>query len=119
MFLLLPGSAQEPPVPYPLSWEVQFRADELGIWSQVVRRPDQAIRYFDTLTAVDIIGGARARFRRSSAPEVEDYDIGFASTCVFIPNKPRTEFLEKNSLRVREALTGVYLNRTRIRRDLT
>ncbi len=109
LMFVLSGCAQEPPSPYPLSHGVQVRAIALNVWRQVAQDPSQAIRYFDTLTASDIIGTERARLR-SGTPTVEDYDVGFASICVFVPNKPQTGFLEQNSVRVRQALDGMYLS---------
>jgi|GEM_PF-4922918 len=102
---------QEAPAPYLLSRGVQLRANQLNIWRLVVQDPDHPMPYFDTLTAADIVATERARTRGSAALNVEDYDVGFGSECVPVPFKPHTQFLTNNSVRLRAALSGIYVNR--------
>jgi hypothetical protein len=117
-----------PAIPYELSIAVQEKAKELKVWNTVTKdfgysatsfpvlfpkgqgwQPLQA--YLDQLTAADVMAGVRAKqFGRS--PQPEDYEIMFASWCIFVPNKPpATDALKTITMMVqKQLLVGLYIN---------
>jgi hypothetical protein len=113
---------------------VQVRARELNVWEVVTRdfgfsvavpvavfsegRGAQVLRsYLDQLAAADVMATARAK-RAGRSPQADDYDMMFASWCVFIPNKPpASSALRDITATVKNrALVGVYLSNPK--RDL-
>jgi hypothetical protein len=118
-------------VPYELSVVVQTRARELKVFELAAKdygfvqndfpllavsdpRPLQALQgYLDQLAAADVMAAARAR-RQNRQATTGDYDIMFASWCVFVPNKPVTDTIREVTGNVRRrALIGMYLSRSK------
>ncbi len=108
----LQGLAQEQR-PHHLTSAVQARATELNLWSQIQKTGGtQAAlqRYLDVLTAADLVVDARLRAQNRKEATNSDYDIGFAATCVFVPNKPQTPALLSISPKIRDRVNGIYFS---------
>jgi hypothetical protein len=119
-----------PAVPHKLSEPVQARALALSIWEKTTtpdfdfkaesfpvtfgdpraREPLQF--YLDQLTAADVMAHTRSKAKGQQDPGPEDFDLMFASWCVFIPNKQPNAALATigRAIRAMDPMVGMYLN---------
>jgi len=113
--------------PYQLSEAVQARANELKVWEAVTNYFELNVSsfpvaysggrglvplhfYLDILTTVDVMARARANSQGKPTADVSDYDMMFASLCIFVPNKPITQNLPNITKAFQKQLVGMYIN---------